>query len=136
MKENGAKPWRILVIEDDEPTLEAILLKLKGENITADSAANGVDGLKKLKKGGVSCVLLDLHMPGGDGFSFMEEKNKVGILRDVPVIIFSNLSQREFINRALELGVKGYLIKAQHSIEDIVEEVKRYVKTGRCLIDG
>lgn len=135
---NGVKQrnlLRVLVVEDDEPTLEAIILKFKAANISADFAGDGIEGLRKLRNGGFSCVLLDLHMPKGNGFVFMEEKNKDNVTCDIPVIIFSNFSQPEFINRALGLGVKGYLIKSQHSVEDIIDEVKKCVETGQCLID-
>jgi CheY-like chemotaxis protein len=131
-KKNNLK---ILVIEDEEMAREAILLKLKRAKISSSFAEDGVDGLEKLQNEKFSGVLLDLRMPRGDGFFFMEEKNKNEKFRDIPVIVFSNFSQPEFINRALSLGARGYLIKAQNSVGDIVEQLKNCILLGRCPVD-
>jgi len=74
-------------------------------------------------------------MPKGDGFKFLEDKAKDSTVSDVSVIVFTNLSQLEYIDRALALGVKGYLIKAHHSIQGIVEEVKKCLQGEECAID-
>ena len=136
MSKNNEKPNRlVLVIEDDEPTREAILWKLKKSNYEGDSAEDGTVGLEMLKQKKYAGVLLDLRMPRGDGYYFLGEKNKLASLKDVPVVVFSNFSQPEFVNRSLELGAKGYLVKAQHSVGEIVDEFASCVEKGQCLID-
>ncbi|HCI05254.1 MAG: Response regulator [Parcubacteria group bacterium GW2011_GWC1_45_9] len=136
MTKNPEKISRvILVIEDDEPTREAILWKLNKSGYQGDSAGDGIAGLEMLKQKQYSGVLLDLRMPRGDGYYFMEEKNKDQELKKVPVIVFSNFSQPEFVNRSLELGAKGYLVKAQHSVDQIVEELTNCLENGICSID-
>lgn len=127
----------ILVIEDDEPTREAVLLKFDGAGLASEYATNGAEGLEKLRSGtAFDGILLDLRMPNVDGFAFLEQKNKDPHIRDIPVVIFSNFSQPEFISRAVALGAKGYLVKAQHSIEDILAEVRSCVTGGICTIDS
>ena len=136
MKKNTKKIVRnVLVIEDDEPTREAILWKLNRSGYQGDAAEDGVVGFEMLKQKQYSGVLLDLRMPRGDGYYFMEEKNKDAKLKDVPVVVFSNFSQPEFVNRSLQLGAKGYLVKAQHSIGEIVEELTNCLENGQCLVD-
>ena len=136
MKKNTKKIVRnVLVIEDDEPTREAILWKLNRSGYQGDSAEDGVVGFGMLKQKQYSGVLLDLRMPRGDGYYFMEEKNKDAKLKDVPVVVFSNFSQPEFVNRSLQLGAKGYLVKAQHSIGEIVEGLTNCLENGQCLVD-
>ncbi len=127
---------RILLVEDDLPTAETVLLKLKKAGFKTDFAEDGISGLAKLRQSGrFDGILLDLRMPKGDGFKFLEEKQADETLRGVPVIVFTNLSQPEFVNRALSLGAKGYLVKANHSLEEIILEIRKCLDTGQCQID-
>ena len=128
---------RILVVEDDEPTREVVLIKLDKAGITCEFAKDGKEGMEKLESGiAFDGVLLDIRMPNWDGFTFMEAKNTNPHLKDVPVIVFSNFSQPEFVARAVALGAKGYLVKAQHTLQDVVDEVQKCVVGGVCTIDG
>src|SRR3989304_4077852 len=110
---------RVLVIEDDEAILQAITYKLEKEGIETEVATDGVMGLAKLQKDNkFAVILLDLRMPKGDGFGFLEAKNKDEKIAQIPVVVFTNLSQREYVERALAMGVKGYLVKAYHSVQE------------------
>ena len=71
-------------------------------------------------------VLLDLLMPKKDGFSVLEDVKKDPKLKDLPIIILSNLGGDEYIKKALALGAKHYFIKTQHPMSEIVEKAKRY----------
>ena len=127
---------RILLVEDDEPTRESTILKFKKAGIEIDFAENGQQGLEKLHRAGhFDLILLDLRMPKGDGFWFLEWKEDDQSIKDIPVIVFTNFSQPELLQRALSFGVIGYLIKANHSLDEIIEEVKECLKTGKCRID-
>jgi DNA-binding response OmpR family regulator len=127
---------KILVVEDDEPILQAITFKLIKEGFEVEGATDGIIGLEKLKTGGpFKGVLLDLRMPKGDGFKFLEAKKEDEKVKDVPVIVFTNLSQREFVDRAIGFGVKGYLIKAYHGVQEIVDELKKCLEGGSIKID-
>ncbi len=130
-------PWRILLVEDDEATRESATIKLKKEAFDVVSKEDGHSGFEFLKNDPhFDAVLLDLRMPRSDGFEFLEKKSKDERIRDIPVIIFSNLNQREHIDRALRLGAKGYLVKAHHSIQEIVSELKDCVVNGVCKVDN
>lgn len=127
---------RILVVEDDEPILQAITFKLVKEGFEVEGAADGIIGIDKLKNDSpFSGVLLDLRMPKGDGFKFLEAKKDDKQICDVPVIVFTNLSQKEFVNRAIELGVKGYLVKASHGVQEIVDELNKCLRGEQVKID-
>ena len=136
MSDESPRKNRILVVEDDEATRESVVIKLQKKGFEADGAKDGREALEKIRKN-PSClgILLDLRMPNKDGFMFMEEKNKDGALRSIPVVIFSNLGQDEFIERATQLGAKGYLIKANHSIGGIIDEVESCFINNICHID-
>lgn len=133
-KEN--KSFKILVIEDDEPMRESVVFKLRKTGFTVDDVGNGYTGMEKLHAdpsyGG---VLLDIRLPQKDGFWFLEEKNKYPQLREIPVLVFSNVGEGQVMKRALHLGAKGFLVKAAHSIDDIIGKVKMCFLEGICDTD-
>lgn len=127
---------KILVIESNEAIREAMMLKFKKFGIKPEFAADGFTGIEKLKNGGLyAAVLLDLYVPSGNGFFFLEEKNRIPAVKDVPVLIFTNVGQPELIRKALRYGVKGYLLKAHHSIQEIVEETQKCIEKKECRVD-
>ena len=69
-------------------------------------------------------IVLDLLLPGIGGFEVLQEINKDAGLRNVPVMILSNLSKPTDIERAKVLGAKRFLIKAATSLEQIVKEIR------------
>lgn len=127
---------RILLVEDDEPTLESAVFKLEKSGFLTDFAADGISALEKLSKDqSFDAILLDLRLPRGDGFAFLKKKNEDPAIKDIPVVIFTNLSQPEYVRRALDLGAKGYLVKAHHSLQEIVDELKKCMEGAECRVD-
>jgi DNA-binding response OmpR family regulator len=119
---------KILIIEDDRFLRELMVRKLKMEDFEVMEAEDGGEGLKKIKEGKPDLVLLDLILPEMDGFEVLEEKRKEEKIKDIPVIILSNLGQKEEIDRGLQLGAKDYLVKAQFSPSEIIEKVKLFLQ--------
>jgi DNA-binding response OmpR family regulator len=114
---------KVLIIEDDEQISRVYGIKLKQENIEAISAMDGEEGFKKISSEKPDLVLLDLMLPKKDGFWVLEEIKKSGI--KVPVFVLSNLGQEQDKEKALSAGAKGYLIKADVSIKEVVEKIKK-----------
>ena len=101
----------VLVIEDDAGVRDfaSRVLKLEGYHVL--QAKNGETGLKLVKEGQPALVLLDLRLPGRDGWAVVEEMRAEPELSAIPVIVFSasvEVSQRE---KALSVGVADYLVK-------------------------
>jgi two-component system response regulator VicR len=113
----------ILVAEDEKPISSAITLKLKKEGFEVICAYDGEDALAKIKKEKFDLILLDLVMPKKDGFEVLEEVKNANI--KVPIIVSSNLSQREDTEKALSLGAVGYFIKSETSISEVILHVKK-----------
>lgn len=116
-------PKKVLVVEDEKPIARPLALKLKFFGFDAKIAYDGEEALSILKNEKFDLILLDLVMPKVDGFSVLLELKARG--DQTPVIVASNLSQEEDIKRAMDLGVKGYYIKANASLDEIVENVKK-----------
>jgi DNA-binding response OmpR family regulator len=119
---------KILIIEDDRFLRELMVRKLKMENLEVVEAEDGAEGLKKIKEEKPDLVLLDLILPEMDGFEVLEQKRKDEEIKDIPVIILSNLGQKEEIDRGLQLGAKDYLVKAHFSPSEIIEKIKLFLQ--------
>jgi len=115
---------KILIIEDDKFLRELIVQKLIKEGYETTEAIDGEEGTKKVNEERPDLVLLDLILPGIDGFEVLTRMKRDPALASVPVIILSNLGQKDDIERGLKLGVAGYLIKAHFTPGEIIEKIK------------
>lgn len=102
--------------------------KLELEGFDVSLATNGEDGLKLAAKDGPALILLDLIMPKMNGFQALEELKKNSETRDIPVLILTNLGQREDVERCLAQGAAGYVIKAHSLPHETVMKVKELIK--------
>lgn len=118
----------ILIIEDDKFLRELIAQKLIKEGYEISEAIDGDEGIKKIREEKPSLVLLDLILPGIDGFGVLSKMREDPALTQIPVIILSNLGQREDVERGLKLGAVDYLIKAHFTPAEIIEKVKNALK--------
>jgi len=118
----------ILIVEDDKFLRELISRKLTGEGFDALEAVDGEEGIKKIKEGKPDLVLLDLILPGIDGFEVLARLREDPEISSIPVIILSNLGQREEVEKGLKLGAIDYLIKAHFTPGEIIEKIKNALK--------
>ena len=118
----------ILIVEDDKFLRELINRKLSGEGFDALEAVDGEEGIKKIKEGKPDLVLLDLILPGIDGFEVLARLREDPEISSIPVIILSNLGQREEVEKGLKLGAIDYLIKAHFTPGEIIEKIKNVLK--------
>lgn len=115
---------KILVIEDDTFLRELIVQKLLKEGYEISEAVDGEDGIKKVTEEKPDIILLDIILPGIDGFEVLKKIKEDEKVQDIPVIILSNLGQQDDIDKGIKLGAKDYLIKAEFTPGEIVEKVK------------
>ncbi len=119
---------KILIIEDDRFLRELIVRKLSDEGFTTVEAMDGEKGIKKVKEESPDLVLLDLILPGIDGFEVLSRMKKDESLKSIPVIILSNLGQKEEVEKGLKMGAVDYLIKAHFTPGEIIEKIKDSLK--------
>ncbi len=115
---------KILIVEDDIFLGDVLLQKLKSAGFGAELARDGAAGLKAIRESKPDLVLLDIILPQKNGYEVLEEQRKDPTIRGIPVIVISNSGQLVEINRALALGVKDYLVKAQFDPEEVIEKVR------------
>jgi len=114
----------ILIIEDDKFLRELIVQKLLKEGYETSEAVDGEEGIKKVKEERPDLVLLDLILPGIDGFEVLHRMKEDSALSSIPVIILSNLGQKEDVERGLKMGAVDYLIKAHFTPGEIIDKIK------------
>lgn len=115
---------KILIIEDDTFLHELCKKKFIHAGYEVMSAFAGQEGLKKIQKETPALILLDLLLPEMDGLDLLEQLKSDPATAQIPVIIMSNYSDRERVQKGIELGAKDYIIKAHFTPEDIVKKVK------------
>lgn len=122
----NARP-KILIVEDDKFLLKAYKIKFERAGLDVAVATDGVTGLTLAKREHPALIVLDLMVPLMNGFEFLKRVKKEEKLKTVPIVVLSNLGQEIDKRRAMELGVKDYLIKADYRLEEIVEKIKKYL---------
>ena len=118
-------PKTILVVEDDKFLRELITRKLSEEGYNTVEAVDGEDGARKIKEEMPDLVLLDLILPGMDGFEVLANIKQDPKTSPVPIIVFSNLGQTEDVEKGMKLGAIDYMVKAHFTPVEIIEKVKK-----------
>ncbi len=116
---------KILLIEDEEMLANMYEVKFKNEGFELTKALDGASGLEQAKKIKPDFVLLDVIMPKMDGFSVLKSLREDPTTKDLPVMLLTNLGQDEDVKKGKELGVVGYLVKANVTPSEVVETVKK-----------
>tara|TARA_B100001971_G_C17701099_1_gene291716 strand:- start:112 stop:489 length:378 start_codon:yes stop_codon:yes gene_type:complete len=119
---------KILLVEDDK-FLSEILVKRLGESGEFDIklSETAQKALDLLEQETVDLILLDLILPGMDGFEFLKRAKDNPKISTIPIIVLSNLSQETEIEKAKNLGAKDYLIKANFTTKEIIEKIKVFI---------
>lgn len=119
----------ILVVEDD-PILKNLLGHTFAGKYQTLYASDGNEALALFESNKPALVLLDLMLPTMDGFAVLEAiRKRTDALKDVPVIVVSNLGQEKDKERAQSLGATDYLVKAEVSVEEIVGKIEKTLGT-------
>ncbi len=115
---------KILIVDDDNFLLDMYALKFSQNNFEVRTAGSGKEGLEKLQGGLLpDVILLDIIMPEMDGFEMLEKMRKENLSKDSIEIILSNKSLQADIDKGNQLGVAGYIVKANSTPKEVIEQV-------------
>jgi CheY-like chemotaxis protein len=117
----------VLVIEDDKFLRELLVRKLAGEGFDVENAIDAGAAFTILGQRIPSIILCDLILPGIDGFEILGRIKADPKTANVPVVILSNLGQKEDLDRAMALGAKDFMVKANFTLDEIVTKVRSIV---------
>ncbi len=121
---------KVLLVEDDQILARLYQTKFQKEGFDIKLAFDGQEGFDGMKSFSPDLVILDLIMPKVDGFTFLEKVRSDSELskRATPILVLSNLGQEADIKKAIEMGAKDFFIKADVSLSQMVEKVRKYLK--------
>jgi CheY-like chemotaxis protein len=115
----------IAIIEDDQAIAQMYRMKFESEGFSIEVAADGKSGLKMVSNHMPDLILLDVRMPEMNGAEALKHIRKLPGGQDVPVIVLTNLGQQEAPKDLAALGIESYIIKADLTPSQVVEQVKK-----------
>ena len=115
----------VLIVEDDVFLSQIYQKKFEMEGYKVSTADNGEKGLADANKKKPNIVLLDILLPKMDGFVVLNKLKADPETKDIPVILLTNLGQKEDVDKGLEQGAVDYLIKAHFKPSEVVDKVRK-----------
>lgn len=127
MATKKASPGRgkILVIDDDRFLAQIYILTLRKVGYEVLLMENGQDGIDAAKKEKPDAIILDILMPGMDGFQVLRELKKSEKTKGIPVIMLTSLSQKEDEEMGIRGGAEAYLTKSTTLPDDVAKQLKK-----------
>jgi len=124
---------KVLIVEDDQFLRDLLTTKLEKENFDVSSAIDGPGGMEKISKEYPDVVLLDIILPGIDGFEILKRVRTNSIMKvaTIPIILLSNLGQEADVEKGRALGADDYLIKSNFTIDEIIEKIRKVLSTKK-----
>ncbi|MCS7052671.1 MAG: response regulator [Ignavibacterium sp.] len=117
---------KILVVDDSVTIRKFITITLKVKGFDIICASDGMEALELLPNDKVDLIITDLNMPNIDGFNLIERIRSNENYQNTPIIVMSNLSDSEDIERAMQLGANSYIIKPFDQ-KNIINEIDKYL---------
>ena len=124
IQNKGENKTKIMIIEDDKFLRELLIKKFENENTDINGFVSAEEAFNFLENNTPHIILLDLILPGMNGFEFLKKIKSNKKTSAIPVIILSNLSEEKDKELAANLGAEDFLVKAFHSPNEIIEKTK------------
>ena len=116
---------KILVVEDDPLLSEMLSTKLRESDFDVYTAGSGEEALEVISNKHPHLVLLDLLLPSMSGYEVLERMRALPAAEGVIAVACSNLGQDDDVKRAMSLGAKDFIVKANHTPQDIVKKIQK-----------
>jgi len=124
-------PGKVLIIDDDRAIAAGLAVRLKAAGYAVFSASDGESGLAAAESNRPDVILLDIHMPGIDGFEVNRRLKGAPELADIPVIFLSANVQDWAKRKAFDMGAKFYLSKP-YAPEGLISAIETAISGARC----
>ncbi|MBI4779519.1 response regulator [Candidatus Falkowbacteria bacterium] len=116
---------KILLVEDDSFLLGMYATKFEMENFMVVMAEDGEKAIRLAPKELPDIILLDIILPKVNGFEVLRQFKANPATANIPVILLTNLSQKDEIEQGLKMGAEDYLIKAHFMPSEVVDKIKK-----------
>jgi two-component system, OmpR family, alkaline phosphatase synthesis response regulator PhoP len=131
MASRGLKK-KIVLIEDEENLVKALTIRLRANGYEVAYAFDALQGVQKIHKEKPDLIILDIRIPGGDGFLVAQRLKNSTFTKDIPIIFLTGLPESEGKKKALELGAKFYVQKP-YNPEDLLDMIQSALAMGEDL---
>lgn len=124
---------KVLIVDDDKIFTKVLKDSLTGQSdreYEVCTAENGEEGFAMLKEEKPDLVVLDIVMPKVGGVEFLEKMQEDDTVGSTPVIVSTQLSDVEQMSKVVRFGVKGYIIKSEFSLENIVNQINDFFESN------
>lgn len=118
---------KVLLVEDDSFLSGILAKKFQEEGVAFELAADGAAALERAKAFRPSLILLDLMLPEIDGYEVLTRLKADPDLKDIRVVVFSNLGQKAERDRTASLGADRFIVKAEINFDEILALVREYI---------
>ena len=115
---------KALIIEDDPPYRKVYTHKFEIEGFTVETAEDGQEGVQKAKVFKPDIIFTDLMMPQMDGFQVIDALKSDPELKNIPIVVLTNLSTQEDAQKVLQKGAVAILVKSDTEPQEIVAKAK------------
>lgn len=132
MSTEGKK--KVLIVEDDEALLNLYKKKFTNCGYKVICAEDGQKGVEAAEKENPDVILLDIMLPVMNGFEVLKKLKKEKVIEKTPVVILSNYGETKNITEGLLSGAIEYLIKVEHTPEEVVNVVEDALREKESLI--
>jgi len=118
----------ILLVEDDPFLIDIYSTKLKESGFSVQVAQDGEEAMIKIKEFMPALILLDIVLPTVNGWEILKNIRKDPVLKDIRVVVLSNLGEKEEVERGMKSGADKYLVKARYTPTEVAEEIKKLLE--------
>lgn len=122
----GKRPLRVLLVEDDVAIAEMYRMQLEADGYTVSLVHDGLRGLEMLLAGGFDLALVDVRLPGLDGFTLLQESRSRG--NETPAVFVTNFGSDDMRVAGQSLGALDYIVKSQVTPQWISARIPEWLR--------
>lgn len=123
-----AEGKKVLIVDDDEFLLDMYAIKFREAGFSVEVAHDGKEALQKVESVKPEIVLLDIILPGMDGFEVLRSLYQEKRADNMMVVMLTNLGQKDDAERGIQLGARDYIVKAHFTPTEVVEKVRQLLR--------
>lgn len=127
---------KVTIVEDDKLLADLLSKKLSASGWALSHAIDGSEALKVIRQEMPNIIILDILLPGMDGFEVLKVLKSDEALKHIPVLLLSNLGQDKDVEKGKQLGAASFLVKATVSLDEILDEMKKILEAVESAQSG
>ena len=119
---------KVLIVEDEKVLADVEAEEFRSRGYEVQVAENGEEAMNQVKEFGPDLIVLDLIMPKKGGLAVLKEIKADPELKNIPVVVLTNLSEDKSVKDAMELGAADYFVKTENAIYEMADKAQNYIK--------